>query len=237
MRRHNVSRSYFKMRLKFAFLGKIWETLDGIDQLVTSSSSCLQDQILLFQTVCHFPMLFFVNEPISHLVSGDVRAAVSSLADKIHSQCRAPDNMQESYIKGCAYTSTVNTTQSPQLSDPINYSTVTPNDGDGLITKIDRSKKNSLEGAVWVRLHGIGAPEISSAHFFKTDDLSHVFVKGMGHLSSCGVHFFLQLFLLEGYAEFCEELPDMECEPPVDAYKISFYAANFCRKTDQLVPN
>lgn len=198
-------------------VASLLDILDGIDQLATSSS-CLQDQILLFQTVCHFPMLFFVNEPMSHLVNGDVRAAVSCLADKIHSQCRAPDNMHESYIKGCPYTSTVNTNQSPQLSDPIDYGTVTPNDGDGLITKINRSNDNPLEGAVWVRLHGIDAPEISSSHFFKTDDLSHVFVKRMGHLSLCGLHFFLRLFLLEGNAEFCEELPDMESEPPVDSY-------------------
>ena len=157
---------------------------------------------------------------MSHLVNGDVKAAVSKLADFIHSQCKVPDNMHTSFLKMCPYTSTTNTTESPPLSHPIDYSTVIPNDGDGLITNIDttRSRTNPLHGAVWVRLQGIDAPELSSVHFFKTNNLSHVFMKRIGHLSLCGLHFFLRLFLLQGNAVFCEELCD-DSEPIEPSYK------------------
>ena len=193
------------------------DVLDGVEELSTSSSS-LQDQILLFQTVCHFPLLQFVNEPMSHFVNGEVRSAVSRLADRIHYECRVPNNIHKSYLMACSYDSTVTTSENPPLSDPISYSTVTPNDGDGLITNIDRSKDNPLQDAVYVRLNGIDAPEISAVHFFKTNNLSHVFIKRMGHLSLCGFHFFLRLFLLEGNAEFCEQLPKEDFDVPVDTY-------------------
>lgn len=119
---------------------------------------------------------------------------------------------------GCSYDSTVTTSENPPLSNPISYSTVTPNDGDGLLTNIDRSKDNPLQDAVYVCLNGIDAPEISAVHFFKTKDLSHVFIKRMGHLSLCGFHFFLWLFLLEGNAKFCEQLPKDHFDVPVDTY-------------------
>lgn len=168
--------------------------------------------------LCHFPLPQFVNEPMSHFVNGEVRLAVSCLADRIHYECRVPDNIHKSYLMGCSYDSTVTTSENPPLSNPISYSTVTPNDGDGLITNIDRSKDNPLQDAVHVRLNGIDAPEISAVHFFKTNDLSHVFIKRMGLLSLCGFHFFLRLFLLKGNAKFCEQLPKDDFDVPVDTY-------------------
>ena len=155
---------------------------------------------------------------MSHFVNGEVRTAVSRLADRIHYECRVPNNIHQSYLLGSPYDSTVTTSENPPLSNPISYSTVTPNDGDGLITNINRSKDNPLEDAVYVRLNGIDAPELSAVHFFKTDDLSHVFIKRMGHLSLCGFHFFLRLFLLEGNAELCEQLTKEDVDVPVDIY-------------------
>ena len=40
----------------------------------------------------------------------------------------------------------------------------------------------------------------------------------MGHISLCGFHFFLRLFLSEGNAEFCEQLPKEDFDVPVDTY-------------------
>lgn len=172
----------------------------------------------MFQTVCHFPLLQFVNEPMSHLVSGEVRKADSSLADRIHYECGVPNNIHESYLMGSPYDSTVITSENSPLSNPISYTTMTPSDGDGLITNIDRSRDNPLQDVVYVRLHGIHAPEISAVHYFKTDDLSRVFIKRMGHLSLCGIQFFLRLFLLEGNAEFCEQLPKEDFDVRVDTF-------------------
>ena len=155
---------------------------------------------------------------MSHFANEEVRTAVSRLADRIHYECRVPNSIHQSYLMGSPYDSTVTTSKNSPLSNPISYNTVTPNDGDGLITNIDQSKDNPLQDVVYVCLHGIDAPEISAVHLFKTDDLSHVFIKRMGHLSLCGLHFFLRLFLLEGNAEFCEQLPKKEFDLPTDIY-------------------
>lgn len=193
------------------------DILDGIAEFGTSASS-LQDHVLLFQTVCHFPLLNFVNEPMSHFVTGEVRAAVANLADRIHHDCKVPDNLHQANINGNIFASTVSNTQSPPLSDPINYQTITPVDGDGFATNIDRNKEKPLQDAVYVRFHGIDAPELSAVHFFKTNDLDHVFVKRIGHLSMCAVHFFLRLFISQGSAELCEELVREGFLQTIDVY-------------------
>ena len=193
------------------------DILDGIEDFGTSAS-CLQDHIMLFQTVSQFPILNFVNEPMSHFVTAEVRTAVTHLADRIHHECKVPDNLHQANINAIIFTSTVSNTQSPPLSAPINYQTLTPVDGDGFATNIDRSKDKPLQGAIYVRFHGIDAPELSAVHFFKTNDLDHVFVKRMGHLSMCAVHFFLRLFVIQGSAELCEELVREGFKQTTDVY-------------------
>ena len=197
-------------------VASLLHVLDGIEGFTSASN--LQDQLLLFQTVCHFPLLMYVNKPLSHLVIGEVRTAVENLTDRIHRQCEVPQNIHHAHIKGSHFSSTVSDTQSPPLSAPINYHTVTPNDGDGLVTNINASQRDPLHGAVHVRFNGIDAPELSAVHFYKTNDLDHVFVKRIGHLSLCAVHFFLRLFVLEGTAELCEELVREDFEQPDDVY-------------------
>ncbi|KAL9978007.1 hypothetical protein ACROYT_G015481, partial [Oculina patagonica] len=73
--------------------------------------------------------------------------------------------------------------------------------------------------AIYVRFHGIYAPELSAVHFFKTNDLDHVFVKRLGHLSLCAVHFFFRLFLIQGSAELCKELVQEGFSQLIDMYK------------------
>ncbi len=194
------------------------DILDNIKTLSTSSST-LQDHILLKQTVDNFPLLSYVNEPMSHFLNGDVKIAVANLADRIHLECRAPHNMHVTALQG-AFSSTASNTQSPPLSDEIPYSTVTACDGDGLITNISQSHPDPLkdDNVVYTRLNGIDAPELSTVHFFKTHDLSHVFVKRVGHLSLCAVHFFLRTFTYSGSASLCEELPREEYNAPFDYY-------------------
>ena len=50
----------------------ILDILNGIDDLGASASS-LHDQIAIFNTVSKFPLLNYVNEPMSHFVSNEVR--------------------------------------------------------------------------------------------------------------------------------------------------------------------
>lgn len=192
------------------------DILDNIETLSTSSST-LQDHILLNLTVSDFPMLSYVNEPMSHFLNSEVKTAVAHLADRIHLECKAPDNMHETSLQG-PYPSTVSNTESPALSGSIPYNTVTACDGDGIVKNIDVTDENPLRNAVYTRLNGIDAPELSTVHFFKTQDLSHVFVKRIGHLSLCGLHFFLRMFLYHGSASLCEEIQRDEYDAPVDYY-------------------
>ena len=53
--------------------------------------------------------------------------------------------------------------------------TVTACDGDGIVKNIDVTDENPLRNAVYTRLNGTDAPELSTVHFFKTQDHSHVF--------------------------------------------------------------
>ena len=56
---------------------------NGIDDLGASASS-LQDQIAIFNTVSKFPLLNYVNEPMSHFVITEVRSAIINLPARIH---------------------------------------------------------------------------------------------------------------------------------------------------------
>ena len=69
---------------------------------------------------------------MSRLGTGEVQTAVAHLADR--HECNIPDNMHQVNINGNLLTSTVTNTQSPSLSDAINYQTVTSIDGDRLAT-------------------------------------------------------------------------------------------------------
>ena len=44
------------------------DKLDNIPELGTSSS-CLQDHVAVYQAILNLPLLTYVNEPLSHLVS------------------------------------------------------------------------------------------------------------------------------------------------------------------------
>ena len=54
------------------------DILNGIDDLGASVSS-LQDQIGIFNTVSKFPLLNYVNEPMSHFVSTEAHSAIIDL--------------------------------------------------------------------------------------------------------------------------------------------------------------
>lgn len=190
------------------------DKLDGIEHLGTSAS-CLQDQLTIFHTVSNFPLLMFANEPMNHLTCPEVRTATQQLQDNIHQQCDVPESVYLAYQRWTVYESLASADgQKPRLSNPIPYSTVSPNDGDGLIMLVDGNLEGPLESAVYTRLNAIDAPELSAIHFVKTDDLNHVFCKRMGHLSLCALHFILNQFVYSGKADLCEELPKdgMECQ-------------------------
>ena len=225
------------------------DKLDGIETL-GASASCLQDQVTIFQTVSNFPLLMYVNEPMNHLTCSEVRTATQYLQDTIHSLCNVPESLFLGYQAWTVYESLASDDgQKPRLSGPIPYSTVSPNDGDGLMMSADWNLEDPLEKAVYTRLNAVDAPELSAVHFVKTDDLKHTFCKRMGHLSLCGLHFFICLFVYTGRAELCEELPKdgMECQEdlygrPIKEFWLRFTVpptereARFISTLEALVP-
>ena len=194
------------------------DKLDGLETL-GASASCLQDQVTILQTVSNFPLLLYVNEPMNHLTCSEVRAATQYLQDTIHQQCSVPESVFLGYQAWSVYESLASDDgQKSRLSGPIPYSTVSPNDGDGLMMSTDWDLEAPLEKAEYTRLNAVDAPELSAVHFVKTDDLQHTFCKRLGHLSLCGLHFFLCLFVYTGCAELCEELPKDGSEYQEDLY-------------------
>jgi len=155
---------------------------------------------------------------MSHFLNSEAKTAVAHLADRIHLECRAPDNMHEMSLQG-PYASTESNTGSPPLSGSIPYNTVTACDGDGIVKNTNVTDENPLRDAVFSSFNRIDAPELSTVHFFKTQDFSHVFVKRIGHLSLCGLHFFLRMFSYHGSASLCEEIQRDEYDAPVDYYQ------------------
>ena len=112
-----------------------------------------------------------------------------------------------------------------RLSGPIPYSTVSPIDGDVLMTTVDWNLEDPLENAVYTRLIAVDAPELSAVHFVKTDGLQHMFVRG--HLSLCALHFFLSQFAYAGCAELCEngmERQEGLYGPPIKEFRLRFKA-------------
>ena len=198
-------------------VSSLLEILDGMEDLGASSSN-LQDQVTIYQTVSNFPLLNYVNEPMSHFVCSNVKSAIAHLSDRIHAECDIPSNLYEAYQKSHCYNSVVISDEKPNLSEEIQYCTVTPNDGDGLVMNIDMHSDNPLENAVFTRLNGIDAPELYTVQFIKTDDLQHVFRKRVGHLSLCAIHLFLHIFNESNGTELCEEIPRDGYDEPIDLY-------------------
>ena len=56
-------------------MSSLLDILDGISELGASASN-LQDQVTIYMTVSTFPILLYVNEPMSHFVSSEVRTAI-----------------------------------------------------------------------------------------------------------------------------------------------------------------
>lgn len=173
------------------------------------SASALHDHILLSRTIAYFPALLYVNEPMTHFLNFDVRTALEHLADRIHFDCRAPENISD-VVRESHYDSTVSHThtQRPALSEPIPHQSVNLCDGDGLVTNIDITLENPLCDTAWTCFNRIDAPELSTVHFLKSPDLENVFVKCAGHLSLCDLHLFLHMFVQSGSAALCEEKID-----------------------------
>ena len=72
----------------------------GFIKSISTLSSCLQykTKLLILQTISDFPMLNYINEPMSHLAYSDVRLAMRHLPAAAHHNCGVPGNIHEAHF-------------------------------------------------------------------------------------------------------------------------------------------
>lgn len=145
-------------------------------------------------TTAAFPLLAFVNEPVSHLCNGVVRQSVLIAADIMEEQFTVPTNIAEAYEPLSPFVTCVDNISLNSLSQPISVKKLVPNDGDGLVEIRNQAQpQDPLAGAVFHRLHAIDAPELHTTHFIKVSN-NNIFKRRNGHLSHLAVHYYLRIF-------------------------------------------
>ena len=147
------------------------------------------------RNLSRFPILAFLNEPVSHLANKDVRDALNNVPDKIHYECNVGDKLHNRFLDHSAYENSVPAGRNLLLSAPINIESVVVNDGDGIILGVNPSSDTPLHNATYTRLNRIDAPELFTVHYVRDDATNLVLHQFKGHFSLIGLHFFLDLFV------------------------------------------
>jgi len=196
----------------------IFEVL-GDWELLEASEACLRESTYVAMATYNFPLLSYVNEPISHLTSPTVRPLVQLLADSFHESCCTPQNITMAYEHLSPYVSNTSQITQASLSTPIPLERIVANDGDGIVELTDNPEEHDpLNNAVYHRLHGIDAPELYCTSFINFD--GKVLKRHNGHLSHLGVHYYLNSFgRPRGTSVICKEMSRFGHDTPKDIHK------------------
>ena len=194
----------------------IFETLTEGNYLAASEAS-LRETTYVAMTMSTFPILSFVNEPISHLANPVVRPLVQIVADRFLECCSIPENIAMAYNNLSPYLTDVSSITEASLSIPVPLDRLVPNDGDGIIELSVECSTQPLENAVFHRLYAIDAPELFCTTFINAGQ--KIFKRHNGHLSHLGLHFYLRSFGTPGgTASISKENPRFDTTP-VDRYQ------------------
>lgn len=182
-----------------------------------TSEAALRETTYVAMTMMKFPLLSFVNEPISHLSSATVRSSVQLLADVLQESFKVPDSISLAYKGISPYVLSVLDLRPTSLSPPIALDMIVPNDGDGLVQlHVPPNQPNRFQSAIYHRLFAVDAPELYSVSFINANEASSK--RRNGHLSHLAVHYYLNSFLgPKGSAILCTEKPH-HSEVPKDKY-------------------
>ena len=123
------------------------------------SETTLHEMTYITMRADGFPLLAFVNEPLSHLSNGIVRKSVMLARDIIEEQFGVPTNTALAYEHSSLFVTCVNDISPNFLSPPLSGEQLVPLDGDGLV-ELRNQSQDPLSGAVFHRLHAIDAPEL-----------------------------------------------------------------------------
>ena len=196
---------------------QITEILDTkID--VGASSSSMVDAIKVHRNLQQFPIVEFCNEPVSHLTNAEVRDALKTVADQIHREPQAGEELHFPFVGQSTYETSIPERGRLSLSPPINIDTVVVNDGDGLVLGVNPTSERPLGNATYTRLNRVDAPELFAIHYVRNEDTGKVLEQFKGHWSLLGVQFFLDLFVRKGRAQFSYQLPRDGRREPEDYY-------------------
>lgn len=195
----------------------IFEVLGEGEYLATSEAS-LRETTYVAMTMSNFPILSFVNEPISHLTSPVVRPLVEILSDTLLESCSIPQSIATAYNSLSPYVIDASTLSSSSFAPPVSLDMLVPNDGDGIVELTLRpTQPNVLDSAVFHRLYAIDAPELYCTSFINAN--GKLLKRHNGHLSHLGLHFYLHSFgRPKGTALICKENPRFG-KTPVDKYQ------------------
>ena len=197
---------------------QITEVLDKQVNVDVSSSS-MTEAMAMHRNLQEFPIRAVLNEPITHLANKYVQRVLKNLPDEIHRECQVGQELHDAYLTQSAYVASVPERGRFTVSEPINVETVAVNDGDGIILGVDPASERPLQQATYTRLNRIDAPELFAVHYVRNENTAgDVLEQFKGHSSLVGVHFFLDLFVSKGEAQFCYQLPRDGKTEPKDFY-------------------
>lgn len=205
----------------------IFQTLSEGNYLAASQAS-LRETTYVAMTMSSFPILSFVNEPISHLANPIVRPLVQILADRFLESCSIPENIAVAYDNLSPYLTNASSITEASLSIPVPLDRLVPNDGDGII-ELAESSTQPLQNAVFHRLYAIDAPELFCTTFINVGE--KIFKRHNGNLSHLGLHFYLRSFGRPGgTANIRKEYPRLGTTPfdkyqrPLTTFWFAWYA-------------
>ena len=190
----------------------------GNGEYLAASEASLRESTYVAMTMLNFPLLSFVNEPISHLANPSVRPLVQIMSDTMQECYFVPENVDRAYGNISAYVTNAASIRSSSLSLPIQLEMLVPNDGDGVIELSVRPQQSDvLQNAIYHRLHAVDAPELFCTSFINAN--GNVDKRHNGHLSHLAVHYYFHSFSKPiGTSLICKENPRFG-ETPVDKYQ------------------
>lgn len=168
----------------------IYEAISFYDPSLPARS--LRDTTYVNQSLSKFPILSFVNEPMSHFQNASIKPFISTITDVMHERSSVPENISNAYRYCCPFVMRSSNLSLNSLQE-ISKSLLLPNDGDGIAQlSDDRDPSQPLMNAVFHRLYGIDAPELYSVSFVTIN--SKTFYRRNGHLSHLALRYFIETF-------------------------------------------
>lgn len=202
----------------------IFEVLAQNDATIISEAT-LREATHVAMTMAKFPLLAYVNEPISHFSNTTVRSSVQLLADELNESMVVPESIMRAYRNTSPYVLDVFDLTPESLSLPIPLKKIVPNDGDGLV---ELQSTENLQDSQFHRLHGIDAPELYATSFININN--KVIKRRHGHLSHLALHFYLNSLVEPRGTGYLFRERARNGETPVDIYnrQISSFWVVWC---------